>query len=250
VQREREELRVAMSDGSEATARAVVIATGVSYRRLAVPGLEELEGRSVFYGASVSEAAAVAGGDVFVVGGGNSAGQTALHLARHARAVTLLVRGPSLAQSMSSYLRDQIATAANVSVRNGTQVVAARGSELLKQLELKDVAGATELVRADALFVMTGGAPRTGNLPPEVGRDEKGYLITGSALLADAHSWPLERPPLMLETGMPGVFAVGDVRAGAPMRVASAVGDGSVVIQQVHQLLEEIEQNARSVHGV
>jgi thioredoxin reductase (NADPH) len=98
--------------------------------------------------------------------------------------------------------------------------------------------------------VMIGGAPRTGNLPPEVARDEKGYLITGSALLADRQGWPLERPPLMLETGMPGVFAVGDVRAGAPMRVASAVGDGSVVIQQVHQLLEDIERDARYVHGV
>ena len=250
VRREREELRVAMSDGSEATARAVVIATGVSYRRLAVPGLEELEGRSVFYGASVSEAAAMAGGDVFVVGGGNSAGQTALHLARHARAVTLLVRGPSLAQSMSSYLRDQIASADNVAVRTGTRVVGARAGELLKQLELKDAAGATELVSADALFVVIGGEPRTGNLPPEIGRDEKGYLITGSALMADGHDWPLERPPLMLETGMPGAFAVGDVRAGAPMRVASAVGDGSVVIQQVHQLLGGIEHDARSVHGV
>jgi thioredoxin reductase (NADPH) len=250
VRRERDELKVAMSDGSEASARAVVVATGVSYRHLGIPGLEELEGRSVFYGASVSEAAAMTGGDVFVVGGGNSAGQTALHLARHARAVTLLVRGQSLALSMSSYLRDQIATADNVSVRTGTQVVGAHGGELLKRLELKDAEGATELVRADALFVMIGGAPRTGNLPPEVARDEKGYLITGSALLADRQGWPLERPPLMLETGMPGVFAVGDVRAGAPMRVASAVGDGSVVIQQVHQLLEDIERDARYVHGV
>jgi thioredoxin reductase (NADPH) len=250
VRREREELRVAMSDGSEATARAVVLATGVSYRRLAVPELEPLEGKSVFYGASVSEAVAMAERDVFVVGGGNSAGQTALHLSRHARSVTLLVRGGSLARGMSSYLRDQISSAENVEVRTGTTVVGARGGELLEELELRGANGNTELVPADALFVMIGAAPRTGHLPDQIARDEKGFVLTGSALMAAPREWPLERPPLMLETGMPGVFAVGDVRTGSAMRVASAVGDGSVVIQQVHQLLADPEPGARLAHGV
>jgi thioredoxin reductase (NADPH) len=250
VRREGEELRVSMSDGSEARARAIVLATGISYRRLDVPELQPLEGRSVFYGASISEAAALAERHAFVVGGGNSAGQTALHLARHARSVSLLVRGQSLSQTMSSYLRDQIAGADNVEVRTGTTVVGARGSELLEQLELRGADGQTELVAADALFVMIGGEPHTSHLPPEVARDEKGYVLTGSELLAASRPWPLERPPQMLETGMPGVFAVGDVRAGSPMRVASAVGDGSVVIQQVHQLFEDPEHSARLVHGV
>jgi thioredoxin reductase (NADPH) len=250
VRREGQELRVAMSDGSEARAGAVVLATGVSYRRLGVPELEQLEGKSVFYGASVSEAAALAERHAFVVGGGNSAGQTALHLARHARSVTLIVRGQSLARSMSTYLRDQITGAANVELRCGTSVIGARGSELLEQLELRGPDGQTELVKADALFVMIGGEPRTGHLPDEIARDEKGYVLTGAELLAGSRSWPLERAPRMLETGMPGVFAVGDVRSGSTMRVASAVGDGSVVIQQVHQLFEDPEHSARLVHGV
>ena len=250
VRREGEELRVSMSDGSEARARAIVLATGVSYRRLEVPELEPLEGKSVFYGASISEAAAMADRHAFIVGGGNSAGQTAVYLGRHARCVTVLVRGRSLALTMSSYLRDQIASADNIEVRTGTSVVGARGDALLEQLELRDREGQTQLVDADALFVVIGGEPHTDHLPEEIACDEKGYVLTGAELLAAGRAWPLERPPQMLETGMPGVFAIGDVRAGSPMRVASAVGDGSVVIQQIHQLLAAPEHSARAVHGV
>jgi thioredoxin reductase (NADPH) len=233
-----------MSDGGEATARAVVLATGVSYRKLDVPELDALTGTSVFYGASISVAAGLAGKDVFVVGGGNSAGQTALHLARHARQVTLLVRGDSLRASMSRYLRDQIEAADNLQLRLGTRVVGAKGGALLKRLELQDDAGETALVRADALFVMIGAVPHTAPLPAEIARTQNGYLLTGPDLLA-AGQWHHERPPLMLETGLPGVFAVGDVREGSAMRVASAVGEGSVVIRQVHELLEGRERAAR-----
>jgi thioredoxin reductase (NADPH) len=243
-------LVVSISDGSEARARAVVVATGVSYRRLEAPGLEPLAGRSVFYGASISEAAALAGRDVFVVGGGNSAGQAALHLARHARSVTLLVRGESLAASMSRYLRDQLDAAENVSLRTRTTVAGARGDALLQALELRDEStGESETVAADALFVLIGAEPHTAYLPPEVDRDPRGFLITGGELLAGGH-WGLDRAPLMLETGLPGVFAVGDVRAGSAMRVASAVGDGSVVIQQVHRLLEDPDRAGRLAHGL
>jgi thioredoxin reductase (NADPH) len=245
LRRDDERLVVSMSDGSEATARAVVLATGVSYRKLDIPALDALTGTSVFYGASVSEAAALAGKDVFVVGGGNSAGQAAMHVARYARSVTLLVRGPSLAEGMSTYLRDQIATAPNIDVRTRTQVVGAEGEALLTALELRDNAtGETAFVSADALFVLIGAQPHTDPLPDEIVRDAKGYLVTGPALMAEGH-WRHERPPLMLETCMPGVFAVGDVRHGASMRVAAAVGDGSVVIQQVHQLLEADARSAR-----
>jgi thioredoxin reductase (NADPH) len=235
---------VGMSDGSEATAAAVVLATGVSYRRLDVPALQALVGKSVFYGASISEAAGLAGMDVFVVGGGNSAGQTALHLARHARRVTLVVRRASLRQSMSSYLRDQVESADNVDVRLRTSVAGAQGGALLERLELRDnAAGETVTVPADALFVMIGAVPHTDRLPAEISRSPSGYLLTGPALLA-AGLWAHERPPFMHETGLPGVFAVGDVREGSAMRVASAVGEGSVVIQQVHELLEARERGS------
>jgi thioredoxin reductase (NADPH) len=181
---------------------------------------------------------------VYVVGGGNSAGQTALHLARHARRVTLVVRRASLRQSMSSYLRDQVESADNVDVRFRTSVVGAQGGVLLERLELRDNA-ASEVVTvpADALFVMIGAVPHTDLLPAEIARSPRGYVLTGPALLA-AGLWAHERPPFMHETGLPGVFAVGDVREGSAMRVASAVGEGSVVIQQVHELLEARERGS------
>jgi thioredoxin reductase (NADPH) len=226
-----------LSDGSEASAPAVVLATGISYRRLDIPELEALVGRGVFYGASVSEARAHAGQDVYVVGGGNSAGQAALHLSRYAGRVTLVVRRASLAETMSSYLIDQIETAGNVEVRPHTEVMGGSGDGVLETITLRDsVSGRAETVPAAALFLLIGAAPHTSWLPPEIRRDSWGYLLTGSDLPAD--SWPLERAPLMLETSLPGVFAVGDAREGSTKRVASAVGEGSVVIEQVHQLLD------------
>ena len=229
---------VELSDGSQATATAVVLATGIAYRRLGIPELEALAGTGVFYGASVSEARAHTGQEVYVVGGGNSAGQAAVHLGRYAARVTILVRRASLAETMSRYLIDEIEAAENIEVRPHTEVVGGAGEGALKSLELRDCrTGELETVPAAALFLMIGAQPHTEWLPETICRDERGYLLTGSDL--PEGDWPLERPQLMLETSMPGVFAVGDARHGSTKRVASAVGEGSVVIEQVHQLLAQ-----------
>jgi thioredoxin reductase (NADPH) len=234
---------VTVPEVGEVTGAAVVLATGVSYRRLAIPSLEELAGAGVFYGASISEARALAGESVYVVGGGNSAGQAALHLARFAREVTLLVRGPSLAKDMSRYLRDEIDAAENLRVRLNSEVIEGGGEGRLERLVIRDNAsGESETVNAAAVFILIGARPRTAWLPDSIERDEHGYVLTGADLMRDtdaAGSWPLERPPFGFETSAPGVFAVGDVRQGSVKRVAAAVGQGSVVIQQVHQLLAE-----------
>jgi thioredoxin reductase (NADPH) len=224
-----------LSDGSEASAAAVVIATGISYRRLGVPGLDAFLGTSVFYGASVSEARARAGQEVYVVGGGNSAGQAALHLSRYAGRVTILIRRTSLVETMSSYLIDQIEAARNIDVRPNAELTTCSGEGVLETVALRDrVSGHTEVVPAAAIFIQIGAEPYTAWLPPEIRRDAWGYLLTGHDL--PSGSWPLERPPLMLETSVPGVFAVGDARGGSTKRVASAVGEGSVVIEQVDHL--------------
>jgi thioredoxin reductase (NADPH) len=231
---ERHALRTA--DGAELESATVILACGVSYRRLEIPALAALEGSGVFYGASAAEAKALAGRRAFVVGGGNSAGQAAMHLARWAERVTILVRGPSLAASMSSYLREAIAAAENIEVIAGTEVIDGAGEGRLERLTLRDAAsGATESVAADALFVLIGARPGTGWLPPEIERDEWGYVLTGRDLSEERQ---------MHETSLPGVFAVGDVRHGAVKRVASAVGEGSVAIQQVHRYLEGRDERA------
>ncbi|WP_051426011.1 FAD-dependent oxidoreductase [Jiangella gansuensis] len=232
---------VTANDGERARARALVLATGVSYRRIGVPALEALEGAGVFYGASVAEARALSGEDVFVVGGGNSAGQAAMHLSRYARSVTLLVRGTSLAQSMSQYLIDSI-DAAGIRVRLEAEVVDGGGDGRLTWIGLRDRrTGETRHEPAGGLFVLIGAQPHTDWLPERIERDQWGYLFTGPDVMEShaAHRWPLERQPLMLETCVPGVFAVGDVRRRSVKRVASAVGEGSVVIQQVHEVLSE-----------
>jgi thioredoxin reductase (NADPH) len=222
---------VTISDGSEATAPAVILACGIGYRLLEIPSLEPFTGTSVFYGASLAEAQAMAGRQVFVVGGGNSAGQAAMHLSRFAAGVTLLVRGPTLAESMSSYLRDQIAAADNVWVRHNVEVADGNGEEQLEQLTLRDThSGESSVVSAAALFILIGAEPHTAWLPEEIERDRYGYVLTGP---------DLDPPGGMLETSLRGVFAVGDVREGPTKRVASAVGEGSVVIQHVHHFLEE-----------
>jgi thioredoxin reductase (NADPH) len=226
-------------DGTEVRSRAVVLATGVSYGRIDVPELAGFEGAGVYYGASVSEARALADADVFVVGGGNSAGQAALHLARYAQTVTVLVRGSTLADSMSQYLIDQIG-AAGIKVRFNTEVVGGGGDTRLEWLTLRDRStNDTHRERAAALFILIGALPRTGWLPAQIERDKWGYILTGPDVVSshEASRWPLERAPLMLETCVPGIFAVGDVRRRSVKRVASAVGEGSVVIQQVHEFL-------------
>ena len=228
---------LSLSDGSEASAAAVVLATGMSYRRLRSPELDALVGTGVFYGASVSEARAHAGQHVYVVGGGNSAGQAAVHLSRHAASVTMLVRRDSLVETMSSYLIDQIEAAENIAVRPYAEVTGCSGDAVLEAVTLRDCrTGDTETVPAAALFILIGAEPHTAWLPPVIRRDRWGYLLTGADL--PAGSWPLVRSPLILETSLPGVFAVGDAREGSTKRVASAVGEGSVVIAQIHQLLD------------
>jgi len=225
------------------SAKAVVLATGVSYRRLGIPSLEALTGAGVFYGAAISEARALAGQRAFVVGGGNSAGQAAVHLARAGGRVTLLVRGPALATGMSRYLCEEIDAARGIDVRLNAEVVDAGGEGRLERLVIRDNAsGETDEVDAAAVFILIGARPHTDWLPAAVARDAGGYLLTGAEATRDANlggRWPLERPPMMFETSLPGVFAVGDVRRGSVKRVASAVGQGSAVIQQVHELLGE-----------
>jgi thioredoxin reductase (NADPH) len=225
---------------AEVEAAAVVLALGVSYRRLDVPGIAELEGAGVFYGASAAEAKALAGRQAFVVGGGNSAGQAAMHLSRYAERVTLVVRGDSLAASMSSYLRETIAVADNIEVMLGAEIAQVEGEGRLERIGLRDrESGQTNVVDTDALFVMIGARPGTAWLPAAVERDEWGYLLTGSEV-GGGGSASADRAPQMLETSVSGVFAVGDVRHSAVKRVASAVGEGSVVIQQVHRNLEAL----------
>jgi thioredoxin reductase (NADPH) len=234
---------VRIADGSEVRARAVVIATGVEWRRLGVPSLEALLGKGVYYGAAGAEARAAQGRDVFVVGAGNSAGQAALHLAKYAATVTMLVRRGTLAATMSDYLLTEIATTANIRVRLRTEVVAAGGDAHLETLILRATdSDATQVVPASALFLMIGAEAHTGWLRDSVARDERGFILTGHHLVqagALPAEWPLQRPPTLLETSIPGVFAAGDVRHRSVKRVASAVGEGATSIQLVHEYLSE-----------
>ena len=234
---------VRLLDGSEVCARTVVIATGIEWRRLGVPRLEALVGSGVHYGAAVSESRAMEGLDVFIVGAGNSAGQAAVHLAKHARTVTLLARADSFAESMSSYLVRSIESTPNVIVRLRTEVNDGGGDGRLEHLTLADRGRDTvEEVPAAALFIMIGGEPHTQWLPDEVERDAQGYLLTGRDVLEQPGTrWDHDRDPLLLETSMSGVFAAGDVRQGSIKRVASAVGEGATVVRLVHEYLREAE---------
>lgn len=234
---------VCFSDGTEIEALAVLVATGVSYRLLGAPGLGELTGRGVYYGATASEAQAAEGDDVYVVGAANSAGQAALNLARFARRVVLLVRSDSLEKSMSQYLVERIRAAHNVEVRLETQVVAGRGDGHLEAITIADRASGTEEeVPTNWLFVFIGASPRTDFLGDDVARDDKGFVITGPDLLPrkDGPRWPLPRAPFVLETSVPGVFAAGDVRLDSMKRVASAVGEGAMSVYLVHRYLATI----------
>jgi thioredoxin reductase (NADPH) len=229
---------ISLSEGSEAVARTVIIATGVDYRRLGIPALERLHGLGVFYGAAGVEAPALAGEEVYVVGGANSAGQAALHLARFAARVTLLVRGASLTQGMSNYLITQVGATPNIAVRLRTRLVDGGGEGRLETLTLEDGrTGEREEVAAAAVFIMIGAEPRTEWLGDSLLRDPRGFVLTGADVPRDR--WPLPRAPLSFETSMPGVFAVGDVRYGSVKRVASSVGEGSVAVGSVHQYLAQ-----------
>jgi thioredoxin reductase (NADPH) len=234
--REHHGLFVTLSDSGRVRARAVLLATGASYRRLGVPALEALNGAGVFYGGPASEAPAMAGHDVYVLGGANSAAQAALYLARYARRVTLVVRAQSLGAGMSDYLVRQVEATPKLQVRLQTDIIGGGGDGWLEHLVLRDSGqGSEETVDADGLFLMIGARPHTEWLPPEVDRDGRGFVLTGTDL-RDGPAWPLDRSPFLLETSMPGVFAAGDVRQGSVKRVASAVGEGSVAIQLLHRL--------------
>jgi thioredoxin reductase (NADPH) len=233
---------ILLDDDERVDTKAIIIATGVSWRELEVPGADALVGRGVYYGAARTEALATRGLDIFLIGGGNSAGQAAMFFADYARSVTILVRGDSLTSSMSHYLIAQLGTKHNVSVRVRTQVVGLEGSDHLEAIQLEDRnTGARSRQSADALFVFIGADAQTGWLPESVIRDARDYVCTGRDVMDLVSSaqgtWPLTRDPYLLETSIPGIFAVGDVRHGSIKRVASGVGEGSMAIAFVHQYL-------------
>jgi thioredoxin reductase (NADPH) len=238
-------LTVSLDGNQRVTTRTVILTTGASYRRLGVPALEALNGAGVHYGGTVSEAPAASGKEAYVLGGGNSAGQAALHLARYASRVVLLVRAESLGAGMSNYLVRGIAAAPNVDVRTGITVVGGGGEGRLERLVLRQSRhGKDETVAADALFVLIGAHPHTDWLPAEIARNAQGFLLTGEEF-ADDCAWPLKRRPYSLETSMPGVLAAGDVRHSSIKRVASAVGEGSIAIQLAQTLLASEQLDIR-----
>jgi thioredoxin reductase (NADPH) len=231
--------QVHLDGGDVLRGRTIILALGVTYRRLAIDGFDRLVGKGIFYGASRSEAANTHGLDVHVVGAGNSAGQAALFFANHARSVTLLCRGEGVENSMSRYLVDQLASRSNIHVLSRTEVVAAHGDPSLEAIEVVNAAtGETTRLPSGGLYTFIGADAQTAWLPPEIALDERGYVITGSDVRASGR-WQLERDPYLLETSVPGIFACGDVRLGPVKRVAAAVGEGSMAIAFVHQYLQE-----------
>jgi thioredoxin reductase (NADPH) len=230
---------ICMADGREVSSHVVLLAPGLNYRKLEVPGAERLTGCGVYYGAALVEAPTCKEQDVYLVGGANSAGQAALHFSKYARTVILLIRGTSLEGTMSKYLIDEIAGSSNIVLRPRTEVIEAFGNEHLQGLRLRGPEGEQE-VKAESLFVFIGAAPRTDWLPPEVLRDDKGFIVAGPDLRNDGKlppEWHEAREPFLLETSVPGVFVAGDVRHGSVKRVASAVGEGSIAVQFIHQYL-------------
>lgn len=227
-----------LTDGSELSCQAVVIATGVAYRQLEVSGAAELAGRGVYYGAATTEAILYRDAVVGVIGGGNSAGQAAVHLARYAQRVHLMVRNEGIGATMSAYLVDQIAALENVEVHALCETLAFAGGDHLERATFKTPDGPLELEVA-AVFVFIGQQPRTSWLEGAIARDDRGFILTGTDIAAD-HGWNLDRDPYLLEASMPGVFAAGDVRHRSIKRIASAVGEGSMAVQFVHQHLAEL----------
>jgi thioredoxin reductase (NADPH) len=223
--------------GDTVHANAIILATGVSWRRLDIPSLDRLRGRGVYYGAAPGETKYVQGKDIYLVGGGNSAGQAAINFSNFAKSVTLLVRGESLASSMSHYLIEQIQTKANIRIRTHSQVVEVDGGEHLESVTLlHKTTGERLTLPASSLFILIGADAETAWVPAAIDRDERGYILTGRAALETGH-WPLDRDPFIVETTVPGIFAVGDVRAGSIKRVAAAVGEGSMAVALVHRYL-------------
>ena len=232
---------VQLSDGSELSCHALLIATGVSYRKLDVPGAEALAGAGVYYGAAITEALSCRDKDVYVVGGGNSAGQAAMYLSKYARNVTILVRGEGLAATMSQYLIDQINATENITVRAHCNVVEAKGATSLEAISISDdTTGEIQTVPACALFIFIGAMPRTEWVAGVVEREAHGFILSGPDLLQDGQQprgWPLKRPPFLLEASVPGIFVAGDVRYRSVKRIASAVGEGAMAVAFIHQHL-------------
>jgi thioredoxin reductase (NADPH) len=231
---------IALSNGEEIAGRSVLLATGIDYRKLDIEGLDRLIGSGVFYGTAASEVQAMRDKTIYVAGAGNSAGQAAVHLAKYAQKVTMLVRREDLTDTMSDYLIKEIESKDNIEVRRHTEVVDGGGENLLQHLVLQDnLKGRREEVEAAALFVLIGGDPRTEWLPDSVRRDEEGFIFTGRDLELAEPSRPVSRAPLPMETSIPGVFAAGDVRYGSMKRVASAVGEGAAAIRFVREHLRD-----------
>jgi thioredoxin reductase (NADPH) len=232
---------VTLADGREVSCYAVVLATGMSVRMLEVPGLERLLGAGVYYGAAMSEGALYRGKDIVIVGGANSAGQGAMFYSRYARKVTMVIRAGGLSPAMSRYLVDRIHDTPNVEVITKAAVVAVTGEAHLECVTIRNIESGDETTRqVAAMFIFIGVAPKTERFAGTLAVDDKGFILTGSALSRVAHGWKLERDPLMFETSIPGVFAAGDTRAGANRRVAAAVGEGSAAIYSVHKYLETV----------
>jgi len=235
---------VALSDGTEISCYALIITTGVSYRKLDAPGVDRLTGRGIYYGASQTEALSCKGEDVYIVGGANSAGQAAMFFRNQARRVFLLCRGDDLGKSMSDYLVRQIEARDNIEVLLNTSVVAVDGEDHLEKITTQNAAtGQTQTVSAHSLFIFIGAAPKTEWLDGVVERDERGFIFSGPDLMREGKrpdGWRPERDPFLLETSVPGIFVAGDVRHGSVKRCASAVGEGSIAVQFVHQYMREV----------
>jgi thioredoxin reductase (NADPH) len=230
---------IQLADGREVSSHACILAVGVHYRRLSIPGIEQLTGRGVYYGATLTEAQSCKGEDVYIIGGANSAGQAAMHFSKFANRVTMVVRAESLAKGMSKYLIDQISETSNISVEVKSQVVEAVGSDHLTGLCIAN-SGERQTCPADSLFIFIGAAPLTDWLPESIMRDPNGFILSGPDLKIESRLprlWKENREPFLLETSVPGIFVAGDVRHGAIKRVASAVGEGSIAVQFVHQYL-------------
>ncbi len=231
-----------LGDGSELSARVLVVATGVSYRMLEVPGAEALTGAGVYYGASTAEAMSCRNEEIYIVGGGNSAGQAAVYIAQFARQVTILIRADDLSSTMSRYLIDQIAATANIRVESRTQVIAVEGTDRLERLTVECADGQHQTREAASLFIFIGAMPRTDWLADVVVRDRNGFILTGPDLMVTGKrptGWSVDRDPFLLEASVPGIFCAGDVRAQSIKRVASAVGEGSIAVQFTHQYLAQ-----------